>query len=291
MQILFDYSVNYLSDSNHQTKLPFSIFGMTQQGLSHKGQNIGNQDAACIFVGQNAIIGAIADGCTSGKNLNGKSSNQVGANIISYLAVSIARKLLMKNHISFDNFMSPFQQYLIDHLKKSLNALHPWKQEKNEVISNYFSATIITIVITKKKYLILYSGDGNVFINGEKKELKHQSGKYFTNNLFDLKYTKSGYIINPDYQIRCLQKGNSNHLNSILISTDGFIDDDVVAAENFPNFFFNPNGIINKNGFIDRRKDFRINLLEEITTSKNGRMWPADDATFISLNRINKSSL
>jgi hypothetical protein len=289
--MLFEYNINYLSDSNNQTILPFSIFGMTQQGLSHKGQNIGNQDAACIYIGKNAIIGAVADGCSSGKNINGMSSNQVGANIISYLAVRVARKLLLKNNISFDNIIPPFQQTLIGHFKKTLNALRPWKQERSDIIANLLSATIITLIITKERYLILYCGDGNAFINGEGKDLKHQGGRYFANNLFDLIYTKSGYLINPDYEIRCLQKGDTKNLNSILISTDGFIDNDIVAAKHFPNFFFSPNGTITKNGFVDRRKEFRINLLDEISAIKNGRMWPTDDATFISLNRVNQFSL
>ncbi|MCZ7603057.1 MAG: protein phosphatase 2C domain-containing protein [Melioribacteraceae bacterium] len=290
MQMLFEYNVSYFSDSNNHTKLPFSIFGMTQQGLSHRGQNIGNQDAACIYIGKNAIIGAIADGCTSGKNLNGMSSNQVGANIISYLSVRVARKLLLKNNIPFESFIPPFQQTLIDHLKRALNALGPWKQEKREIINNFFSATIITLIITKERYLVLYCGDGNAFINGEGKDLKQQGGKYFASNLFDLIYTKSGYSINPNYQIRCLQKGNTKILNSILISTDGFIDSDVVTANHFSNFFFSPNGTIIKNGFVDRKKEFRINLLEEISAIKNGRVWPTDDATFISLNRVNQFS-
>src|SRR5436189_4637882 len=106
MTILFDYHINFLSDTENGTKLPFSVFGLTQQGLSHESHSIGNQDAACVYVGKNLLVGAVADGCTSGKNLDGMSSNQVGAHIISYLAVRTARKLIFKKHTPVDEILN-----------------------------------------------------------------------------------------------------------------------------------------------------------------------------------------
>lgn len=286
MPILFDYHINYLSDTNNQTKLPFSVFAMTQQGLLHQSQSIGNQDAACVYVGKNVMMGAVADGCTSGANLNGKSSNQVGAHLMSYLAVRVARKLIQKNHIPLEDFIPPFQQALIGHFKKIMNAINPWKNERNEIIKNLFASTLITFIITQDQFLILNCGDGDIFINEEKQRLQHQSGRYFANNLIDLKFNQdTGYSINPDFQINCLKIGNSIDLNNLLIATDGLIDDDITDTPGFNHFFFHPSKIVMKPGFTDRKTEFRKNLLDEIATSKNGRLWPLDDATFISLKR------
>ena len=107
MTLLFEYQINFLSDSRNATKLPFSAFGMTQQGLQHANYSIGNQDAGCIYVGKNLIIGAVSDGCTSGTNLNGLSYNQVGAHLLSHLAVRAARSLILKSakSLSFDSVL------------------------------------------------------------------------------------------------------------------------------------------------------------------------------------------
>lgn len=289
MNILFDYHINFLSDSENRTKLPFSLFGMTQQGLSHESHSIGNQDAACIYVGKKLIIGAVSDGCTSGENLNGMSSNQIGAHIMSYLAVRTARKLILKKQISIDLVIEPFQQSMIHDLKRTVNSINPWKFEKMEILKNFFSATIIIFVITQESYILLSCGDGDAFVNAERIELTSSGGKYFANNLFDLKFDSStGYLINQEYRIKCLQIGETKNLNNILISTDGFLDRDVEEDPSFRNFFFKEKGHNEKNGFVDRKREFRTNFLENISETKNGRLWPLDDATFISVKHINK---
>lgn len=289
MTILFDYHINFLTDSDNRTKLPFSVFGMTQQGLSHQSYSIGNQDAGCVYVGKNLIVGAVADGCTSGKNLNGMSSNQVGAHITSYLAVRVARKLILKKQIAVQNLVAPFQQSLIGDLRRTLNSLNPWKYEKEEILKNFFSSTIILFIITQNDFIVLSCGDGDAYVNAEKKELTSSGGKYFANNLFDLKFTPdAGYLINPDYQINCLHKGETKDLNNLLIATDGFIDNDVEEESSFKQFFFNEENQNSKSGFVDRKIEFRTNFLERITESKNGKMWPLDDATFISIQRNNQ---
>ena len=156
-------------------------------------------------------------------------------------------------------------------------------------MKNFFSATIILFIVTQNDYILLSCGDGDAFINGVKKELTSSGGKYFANNLYDLKFDSgNGYLINPNFQIKCLHSGTTNSLNNILISTDGFIDNDIEEDVAFNNFFFNEASMEEKRGFVDRKKEFRTNVLESISETKNGRLYPLDDATFISLQRINQ---
>lgn len=287
MTILFDYHINFFSDSDNRTNLPFSIFGMSQQGLSHQSYSIGNQDAACIYVGRNFIAGAVADGCTSGKNLNGMSSNQVGANILSYLSVRVMRKLILKKQIQPEQIAIPFQLQLIRDLRRTLNSFNPWKYERQAIIRNFFASTAIVFIITHQKYAVLSCGDGDAFINGDKKELTASGGKYFANNLFDLKHVQEDQMQNSlGIQFNCIDAGSTSKLDNLLIATDGFIDNDVEENDCFNRFFFEK-GKSKKTGFVDRKTDFRADFLENITEAKDGKIWPLDDATFISVQRNN----
>jgi len=287
MALLFDYHINYYSDSENRSNVPFTVFGLSQQGLSHEGSSIGNQDAGNIYVGRNIIIGAVADGCTSGYNLNGKSSNQVGASITSYLVVRIARKLALKNHLPISSISSGLETSLLHHYKRILNSLNPWKFERNRVIGNLLTSTFILFVLTQKEYLILSCGDGDVFINGVNRSLVGDGDFYFSNNLLE------NNIVNFDYsnhnikvQIKCVEKGQTIDLQNLLIATDGFADRDIKSLPEFSRFFFDSNEAGREPGVNDFKPIFRKTVLDEIIEEKNGKPWPLDDATFISVKRI-----
>lgn len=288
MAILFDYHINYLSDSGNETELPFNVFGLTQQGVSHFAGSIGNQDAGSVFVGKRIIIGVVADGCTSGTNVDGKSSNQVGANITSYLVCRIIRKLLIKKGCGLDNLSDNIESELHNHYRRILNAINPWQFERNKLINNLFTSTFIAFVVYKDKYAVYNCGDGNLFINGNEISLKYESGRYFSNNLINFPklidetddISKNAYV-----KVNCIASNGTNQLNTLLICTDGFVDIDVLRNKSFSDFFFtDENKTINKKGFIDNKTKFR-HVASSILEEKDGRNWPFDDATFISLKR------
>lgn len=286
MTLLFEYQINFLSDSRNATKLPFSAFGMTQQGLQHANYSIGNQDAGCIYVGKNLIIGAVSDGCTSGTNLNGLSYNQVGAHLLSHLAVRAARSLILKKHINTEHILNPFQHSLINDLRRIYGILNPWKFEQEYVLKNFLSSTIIIFIITKEKYTVLSCGDGSVFINTHKKDITAFEGQYFANNLYGLQSDNETSAIDLLNSIQCIEDGQTDSLDTLLISTDGFLDTDIEKSSAFKNFFFSRRENIQRSGFVDRKTEFRADFLESIETLKAGKKWPIDDATFILIQRI-----
>jgi len=287
MSFLFDYQINYYSDSKNVTQLPFSVFALTQQGLEHKSINIGNQDSGSLYLGKKTIIGAVADGCTGGKNLNGKSANQVGAHIGSYLAVRIARKLLLKRHLPLNELLPSFEQELILNYKRLLNTINPWEFEKDSVIQNLFLTTIIFFVITEEMYLIANCGDGDVIINSIHKDLNDDSGKYFASNLRGIHKLENGkYMINPDKKFNIIEQGVTSSLDNIFIATDGFLDNDIREHIIFEKFFLNGIYENSYSGFKDRKTEFRREFLSPILEMKDSRIWPHDDATFISLKRV-----
>jgi hypothetical protein len=290
MAVLFDYQINYYSDSKNETIIPFTVFALTQQGLEHQHLNIGNQDSGSLYVGRKYIIGAVADGCTGGVNINKKSVNQVGAFISSYLAIRICRKLLVKRRMKLDEyFLTVFEQEFLLNYKRLLNSLNPWQIEKELVIRNFLLSTLTFFVVTDDDYLVAHCGDGDVIINNIPKSLNGQGGNYFALNLWDTKRNESGnYSINPKYCFHLIEKNKTTALKNIFISTDGFLDAEITETPLFNKFFFNEFTQNNSNCFKDRRTEFRRDFLTPLLQLKRNEIWPHDDATFISLTRYNK---
>jgi len=286
MPILFDYHINYLSDSKNKSRLPFSIFGLSQQGISHMGSSIGNQDAGNVYVGSNLLIGCVADGCTSGNNINNKSSNQVGASLTSYLVCRIIRKLLVKKNIAVPDLKDHLEKELLTHFRRIGNILNPWRLERDLVINNFMTATFLMFVVTADDYLIFSCGDGNVYINGNSLDLVSEGGKYFSNNLLqnEQPFDRSQQHV-LTVPIKITAQGKANELESILIATDGFIDREVIETPRFNSFFFGTHSSKLQNGFNDLKYEFRTGIADPVLAEKDGRTWPQDDATFISLKR------
>ncbi|MBL8080453.1 MAG: protein phosphatase 2C domain-containing protein [Anaerolineales bacterium] len=292
MSLLFDYHVNYHSDSRNGTDLPFSIFSMTQQGLEHKKSSIGNQDSATLYLGRNILIGCVADGCTGGNSLDRKSFNQVGAVVGGYLTVRLLRKLVLKNHVAVSELLPVFEKELMFHLRKLQRAVNPWRFERDEVLRNLFLSTLIFFVITKDEYMIANCGDGDVVVNGIHSNLGKEGGSYFASNLIGIQNMKR--VASPEeFNIRfhCISQGRSEDVRSMFIATDGFLDGDILQQNEFQRFFLSTDISGNRNGFQDRRSEFRKDFLPPTLAVKNGRLWPQDDATFISIRRVSKLDL
>lgn len=287
MSFLFEYQVNYHSDSNNVTKLPFAVFSLTQEGLEHQRLSIGNQDAGCLYLGKKLLIGAVADGCTSGSNLNRMSHNQVGAYLGSYLAVRLIRNLITQNRIALDDLIPVFDEHFTQSYRKLIRTLNPWQFEHDQVLRNLLFTTVIFFLITEDKYLIAHCGDGDIIVNSRAYNLHKDSGNYFASKLISLRRRNQQSFVptKEDPKFKIIEVGKTTDLNNLFIATDGFLDSDIKENPAFNNFFLNT--IKNATGgFIDRKIEFRKDFLEPIKEIKNGRIWPSDDATFISISRI-----
>ncbi|MCF8276186.1 MAG: protein phosphatase 2C domain-containing protein [Flavobacteriales bacterium] len=256
---------------------------MSQEGLMHKESSIGNQDSASIYIGKRLLVGTIADGCTSGTNLNGHSFNQVGAYFLSFLGVRIARRIVLKNKVSLAGFPLEFERLINYRLARTINAVHPWKFERKQFLNNLMSSTLTVFVITEKYYVILNCGDGDVFINGNRMTVTSSSGKYLSNNFVEFNSGDEEALVS----MKIVGSGNTKNLDSLLIATDGLLDTDVLETPEFGSFFFDSKIVGLKNGFQDRRREFQKRVVKEVLKKKEGRDWPTDDATFISVIRTN----
>jgi hypothetical protein len=279
---LFDYQVYCNSDSNFETDVPFSVFALSQQGSDHQARSLGNQDACSVYIGKSAIVGAVADGCSTGQNLNGLSYNQVGAHLGSYLATRIVRKLVLKHQLAPQEIKPKFEAELLKAYKRMLRVFSPWKSEKTDVLLNFFSSTIIFFVLTKDSYAVYRVGDGDVYLNGELKEGDHTG--YFTNALIEPKLLGNNDLhINPQYSLESVGEGEISNLESLFICSDGFSRQMIAGNKRLQRFFFESHQ--SKSGFWDRRSEFRREL-QEVLKDQSHDNWPTDDATFISVTQV-----
>lgn len=282
MPFLFNYHISYQSNCKNRTELPFEVFGLTQQGSSHQHISIGNQDSGGVYIGKNLIVGVVADGCSSGKNIDGFSSNQVGSHIACNLIIKITRRLLERKKMDLENFKKEFEYSLFRQYRRLFNAFSPWKNERSLILSNLFSSTFIVSVITIKHYWVFHCGDGDVFINKKHYSLSNKHNIYFTNYLLNTK--------KPFNNIKFIKSEETKNLNNILIATDGFVDNQIKENNQFQDFFFNKRKpLFYQTGFNDRKTEFRTNVVSQIIKKNIYQDWPQDDATFISIRRISEN--
>lgn len=285
---MFDYHINLYTDSNNNTSLPFAVFGLSQEGIEHKNISIGNQDVGTIYIGRNIIIGALADGCTSGCNLDGTSYNGMGAAFISYMATRILRKIVIKKKIKSYNILELFEYEMMLSIKKILNILNPWRFEQEPLIKNMLLSTILFFIVTEKDYMVAGCGDGDVVVNGGHKNLNIYSGDYMSSKIINLNKNNGIDPLERRGKINSHSNGDMSGLSSIMISTDGFLDEDIVKSVAFDEFFIGDKRKILKKGFNDRLTEYRNDFLPSILEKKKNREWPQDDATFICINRVEK---
>lgn len=280
-QIPFAIGVNNLTEDKSSSELPFSISCGTQQGIEHFENSFGNQDAISIVIEDNLIVGVICDGCTSSNinSVNDYTSNQVGANLLSKKTSSVICTLVKKSGVkSLPENLLYVQNSLLNFLKSIIDILADNEVEKQLLINNFFTTTIIAFAIDKEDYCIFNFGDGMTFLNTEKKELKFTSGKYLTSYLENNKLSQNGFEI--------IEAGKSDQIQSIFISSDGFDNDKILSNEFFLHFL-NKKSTVEKKGFIDGLPEFRkIFLTPFIEKKEIFNQWPNDDATYILVKRI-----
>ena len=285
-QIPFATGVNNLREDKANTELPFSISCGTQQGLEHFENSLGNQDAISLIIETDFVIGVVCDGCTSSdvQSVNEFTSNQVGANLLSKKASSVIHNFSKSHGVkSIPENLLLIQNELLSFLNNLVNSLGENDEEKELLINNFFTTTIIAFAIDKEDYCIFNFGDGIAFTNADRKELNFIPGKYLTSYLENEKLSELGLNI--------IEAGKTETLNSIFISSDGFDNSKVIGNKHFTDFI-NKKYTEEKKGFIDGLPEFRkLFLTPFIEETEIFVQWPDDDATFVLVRRITKEEV
>jgi len=266
------------------TQLPFSIAGLTQQGIEHiLDDNINNQDAIGILTEENFIAGIVCDGCTGthAELKRGSSNNDVGAKLITYLSMKLLKKILSEGELSGEAVINEFSEKIIDSINSIVNFFCDDEKEKELFIADFLTATIVGFFVNQDKYLIFHSGDGIIVLNGDIYSLDDDADSYFVSSVLGK---------NEDNKIfKVFAEGETDKLTSLVLATDGFsaFMNDNYCREVFLKFVNTPVHL--------KRKGFKPNFLFDF---RKQVVWNEklkerielncfkDDASFIFLKRM-----
>jgi hypothetical protein len=280
-QIPFATGVNNLVHDKSGTDLPFEVSCGTQQGIDHFENSIGNQDAISIIIENDFLIGIICDGCTSSNidSVNEFTANQVGANLLSKKVGSLIRKIIETNGVSaIQESLEKLKLDLLKYINNQINELSDSNLESQLLLNNFFTTTITILAIDKEDYCVLNSGDGLIYLNNKKKELKFSPNTYLTSYIESNEHSNSAFNV--------VEFGKSTYLESVFMSTDGFESEKILGNSNFIEYL-NKKSTAQKRGYIDGLPEFRQMFLTPLINEENFfGTWPNDDASFIIVRRV-----
>lgn len=201
----------------------WSICGNTKIGHYHKQQDRNCQDHCCYDVVNNCIIGVVSDGCSDGKH------SEVGAKLISEQILWMLRKNVCSSNFDIDYLFWPLQNYLF-HMVNSRIASNLYLLSDEEVatiLREYFSATILGLIIKDDYGLIFNVGDGIWCLNSDNCQDINHIDQNNTPNYFSHacvrnpeKFGLSAPYIPKNFNCHFF---NPNEYDKIMIATDGFI--------------------------------------------------------------------
>lgn len=277
-------------------KLPFAVGGGTQQGVEHKLDNQNNQDASCILIDNNYIMGCVCDGCSSTHDYlkDSFSNNEVGAKLIGHIVTRNAQRIIKDKEIEDVNlFLNELSENVLQKLVKLVDIFcEEDEMDKELFIFDFLMTTVLGFVVTQEKYIVFYCGDGVIGIDNKINVLE-ETGSYFGEKVLQTccpdKYSaiKSH---NSDFKI--FSSGEVADLNNIFIATDGFYD----IANNYKEALVDFVDQATKNvrsGFDNILSEFRNRILknEAVYSEIMSKNWPRDDASFLLLRRIDENKI
>lgn len=247
-----------------------------------------NQDAYHIVSTDTMTLGIVSDGCGAG------SSSEVGAKLSVRILSSIIEKLLPRYEEKFGtsyNGESSFFKRVREDFTAELRVLaNKMGDSMTDIVTNYFSFTIIGFLVTKDWVHTFSIGDGFIQVNDERKKLgpfPNNEPPYIGLALREvvIPFTVDRYPIDT--------------IDQILIASDG-IDHlfDAIGEKN-PNGLWtieDPKIFLNTPLFFKKMDGIRGRLAiynTEHVVNENGSVFLKkgllkDDVTIVAVKRIHK---
>ncbi len=267
------------------------LAGGSVTGRDHVRVGKNNQDAYSWRLDQDSAIAVVCDGCGSGTH------SEVGAKLGVRIVVATLQQAVDQNGLTLDTeeVWSNIQQ-------DWLTRLHQWVVQlggdRGRTIQDYLLFTIAGVVITPATTTIFALGDGVIAINGAVMRL----GPFANNAPPYLAYDLLAPVAtNPSMQLRIVQRLPTDHLESLLIGSDGVGDLIQVANQSLPGrtepvgeigqfwqddrYFRNPDQVRRRLALINRE----VTILDNSTHRylKQPGLLP-DDTTLISIRKRQK---
>ncbi len=287
------------------TQLPFSVAGLTQQGVMHIDDNINNQDAIGILTEENFIAGIVCDGCTGthAEFKRGSSNNEVGAKLTTYLSMRLLKKILSEGELSGEAVINEFSKRMVDSVNSIVNFFCEDEKEKELFIADFLTTTVVGFFVNQNKYVIFHSGDGIIVLNEDIYSLNDDSGSYFVSSILEnnkdnntAKVFAEGETDKQEIteksetgqEFKIFAEGETDKLTNLFLATDGFSD----FIDNYRDIFLNFVNIsdhLKQKGFNPNFvRDFRKQVVwdKKIMERIELKNWFKDDSSFIFLKRM-----
>ncbi|MCY1660128.1 protein phosphatase 2C domain-containing protein [Chryseobacterium sp. SL1] len=278
----FGIATGGLTTEQLNTKLPFSVGGISRQGLDHIHMGVPNQDAVNIIIQDDFIIGVVADGCTSNNenSVDSFSSNQVGAQLLAKLIGNLCCENISprKNRINKTKFLHWLSEQTLQRLEKILDIMRFSDKERKQFSYQTLTATVIGFIIRREEFFLFHCGDGIVQSNQNSYNLSSHSGSYLS------KWIDRD---TPPVVFNKITEGKTKDLSHLYIATDGFLQGNLLKSEVFQEMLHNENQ--SQKGFVDLIPEFHMEVLdnwEEMETNA----WPGDDSSMIMVRRKKQST-
>ena len=280
----FQLACGSLKNTETETKLPFSIGGVSRQGFEHIRCGISNQDAINFKVDDNFIVAVLCDGCTSHDEsfITDYSSNEVGSKLMAELIANFCFEDIKprKNRIKIEPFLRRLNTEIHQRLKRLMKFFLVKGEHQLPFLFNMMPSTVIITVIREKDYFVFHCGDGIVGVNEKTYDLNSDSGAYLT-NAFDPDFIPNTPLL------KLVTSGNTQDLNQIYMATDGFNHSDILKSKFFESVYGKQDYPLT--GFIDLIPEFHLEIIEPYyQANQNIRQWPIDDASLIMLRKTLK---
>jgi len=259
----------------------FVVAGGSILGSDHLYKKKNCQDAYRIYQGDDFVLALVADGCSN------QAKSEVGANLLLFwLEQEIVSKLCGKR----DSLADPdrFLHWLTVQLQSQMNVL---VRGNSQQLLEYFSSTVLGILILKEKTYIFGCGDGCFAINGVltiKEPLDGNVPPYLVYGLLD---QRSLNVPMQDWALTLFSIVDTETVETMLLGTDGaqILLEHISLDELLSNevLFSNPYAI-GKLLFRTNRDTSHIDWEQRKTVTQKGPL--DDDTTIVLIQRKKEES-
>lgn len=203
-------------------------------GREHRRFNKNNQDAYSVVEDDNWIIATVCDGCSTavGKDGEGYSPlSEVGSNLICRMFNSITAKRLLQFMLELETtddeekLVAAFlEQLRIDCIEEIIRISSVLNSSYLSAINDFFLATVVSVIITRKVAFVASIGDGVIIINGEPYQIgpfKDNEPPYIAYGAVDPERIR---VAKELYRFKVAKIMPIEELQTVLIGSDGVED-------------------------------------------------------------------
>lgn len=195
----------------------WQIFSASAMGVDHQTTGNNSQDANMSFSSQDALVGFLADGC----------SKAIYSETYSRLAVDylVRRTHTLLPQVSLDDLPHYLFLDLLGYLNRSLanQGFHD-EEQKQRFISDHCLFTVMGLIITQDRGMILTCGDGIVMIDDSSIYIDQDNAPHYI-----------AYRLQPAIMARykdhiptsfTLWEFDPKVVSSLTIASDAFLDNE-----------------------------------------------------------------